>query len=127
MSIQETTVTPVAGGEAPRKDQVTPLLYFIGERERIRIRRANGEPPPWTDDPILREWSFCNVRREDDRVTRWIAEDWRVPHVDDPDLWFAMVIARFVNWPAHARVARISRAVGPRALSRCPECTQAAW
>ena len=99
MSIQEPNVTPEMGPAALRKGQVTRFLYFIGERERIRIRRANGDPPPWTDDPILREWSFCNVRREDDRVTRWIAENWRTPHAADPDLMFVLVIARFVNWP----------------------------
>jgi hypothetical protein len=76
-----------------------PLLYWIGERERIRIRRANGQPFPWTQDPILREWSFCNVRREDDRTTRWIAENWRIPHADDLDLGFAMVVVRCVNLP----------------------------
>lgn len=75
------------------------LLYWIKEREAIRILRASGALPPWTDDPILREWSFCNVRRGDDRTTRWITDNWRTPHVDDPDLWFAMVVARFVNWP----------------------------
>jgi hypothetical protein len=78
---------------------VCRLLYWIKEREAIRIRRANNEPPPWSADPIFNEWSFCNVRREDDRVTRWIAHNWREPHRDDPELWFAMVIARFVNWP----------------------------
>jgi len=77
----------------------TQLLYFVRERETIRLRRAAGQPQPWTDDPILRAWSFTNVRREDDRVTRWIAANWREPHADDPDLWFAMVVARFVNWP----------------------------
>jgi hypothetical protein len=75
------------------------FLFWIREREAIRILRASGAPPPFTDDPILREWSFCNVRREDDRTTRWIAEHWRSPHADDPDLWFAMCVARFVNWP----------------------------
>ena len=75
------------------------LLHWIREREAIRIRRTNGQPYPWTDDKILREWSFCNVRREDDRVTRWIADEWRTPNKDDPCLWFAMIIARFVNWP----------------------------
>jgi alpha-glutamyl/putrescinyl thymine pyrophosphorylase clade 1 len=78
---------------------IAQLLYWIAEREAIRIRRANGEPSPWTDDKILQDWSFCNVRREADRTTRWIAENWRAPHADDPDLWFAMVVARFVNWP----------------------------
>ena len=75
------------------------LLAFIAEREGIRLRRASGAPPPWTDDPILREWSFCNVRREDDRGTRWIAQHWRDPHADDPDVWFPMAAARLTNWP----------------------------
>jgi alpha-glutamyl/putrescinyl thymine pyrophosphorylase clade 1 len=78
---------------------LSALLEFIAERELIRGRRAAGEPPPWTADPILREWSFTNVRREDDRVTRWITVNWREPHAKDPDLWFAMCVARFVNLP----------------------------
>src|SRR5262249_12381746 len=48
---------------------------------------------------ILAEWSFCNVYRERDRVTCWIRDRWRDPHRDDPDLWFAMAVARLVNWP----------------------------
>lgn len=75
------------------------LLNFIAERELIRCRRATGLPAPWTDNPILQTWSFTNVRREDDRVTRWVATHWREPHRNDPDLWFAMVVAAFVNWP----------------------------
>jgi hypothetical protein len=39
------------------------------------------------------------VRREDDKVTRWILDKWVYPHAADPDLWFGCVIARFVNWP----------------------------
>jgi hypothetical protein len=75
------------------------LLYWIAEREAIRVRRANGDPPPWTENEILRHGSFCNVRRSADRTSIWIADNWRTPHADDPDLWFAMVIARFVNLP----------------------------
>jgi hypothetical protein len=77
----------------------TALLKFIAEREKIRLRRSAGQPAPWTDDPILQDWSFTNVRREDDRVTLWVATQWREPYCDDPDLWFAMVVAVFVNWP----------------------------
>jgi alpha-glutamyl/putrescinyl thymine pyrophosphorylase clade 1 len=58
-----------------------------------------GQRRPWTSDPILHEWSFCNVRRECDRVTIWVADNWRTPHADDPDLWFAMAVARLTNWP----------------------------
>jgi hypothetical protein len=77
----------------------TRLLYWIQEREAIRLRRAAGQPAPWTDDQILRDWSFCNVQREHDHVTTWIREHWREPHAEDPDLWFAMAVARLVNWP----------------------------
>src|SRR2546423_1636561 len=48
------------------------LIDWISERTAIHTKKEAGHPPPWTDDPVLREWSFCNVRREDDRVTRWI-------------------------------------------------------
>jgi hypothetical protein len=75
------------------------LVDFIIERESIRIKKEVGERPPWTRDPILRGGYFCNVHREDDRVTRWIAANWRKPYDGDPYLWFAMTVARFVNWP----------------------------
>lgn len=75
------------------------LIYFIKERENIRIQKEAGIPPPWTQDNILSSYRFCNVRREDDKVTRWIARTWRSPHADDPDLWFAMAVARHVNLP----------------------------
>lgn len=75
------------------------LIAWIAEREAIHRKKDAGEPWPWTSNSILGEWSFCNVRREDDRVTQWIARHWRTPHADDPDLWFAMAVARFINWP----------------------------
>jgi alpha-glutamyl/putrescinyl thymine pyrophosphorylase clade 1 len=77
----------------------TRLLYWIREREAIRLRRAAGQSRSWTDDPILATWSFTNVRREYDYVTTWIRENWREPHAADQDLFFAMAVARLVNWP----------------------------
>jgi hypothetical protein len=47
------------------------------ERERIRRKRLAGEPPPWTDDQILREWRFTNVHREHDKTTVWFRENIR--------------------------------------------------
>lgn len=75
------------------------FAYWISERESIRKRKAQGKKP-YTTDPILRTYRFCNVRREDDRVTRWIATNWRTPNEYDPAVWHAMLIARFINWPA---------------------------
>lgn len=78
---------------------ITQLTRFVVERESIRVRRAEGYQPPWTLDPILQQYRFCNVRREDDKVTQWIRDNWRIPHRTDPDLWFGMVVARFINEP----------------------------
>jgi hypothetical protein len=77
--------------------RVSDFANFIKERERVRIVKEAGKPKPWTDDPILQTFRFCNVRREDDAVTRWIAKHWR--NRAAKDLWFAMVVARLFNNP----------------------------
>jgi hypothetical protein len=74
-------------------------LYFAAEREQIRIKKERGDPAPWTDDPVMRAGSFCNVERERDRVTVWIREHWRDPYRDNPDVWFLMTFARLINAP----------------------------
>lgn len=51
----------------------SPLALFekwIRTREQARIGKESGAPWPWTDDPAINENHFCNVRREDDRVTK---------------------------------------------------------
>lgn len=81
------------------KPDLKPILYFIRERENIRIRRAQGKPFPWTTDPIFRDHRFCNVRREDDRVTIWIRKHIRETFIGHEHLWFMLCIARQLNWP----------------------------
>jgi hypothetical protein len=71
-----------------------PLRIFMVERERIRVKKEAGEPRPWTEDMILQHHFFCNLRREDDKVSKWIKINWRDPHENDPDLWFALLVAR---------------------------------
>jgi hypothetical protein len=79
--------------------RVQELFSFIRERHAIYERRKAGQLKPWTKDPILLQYRFCNIYRELDTVTVWIRENWRVPHAYDPDLWFAMTVARFLNKP----------------------------
>jgi len=50
-------------------------------------------------DPILSKFRFCNVRREDDRVTIWVRENIRDSFAGHPLLWLMLCIARQVNWP----------------------------
>jgi hypothetical protein len=76
------------------------LWHWIREREAIRKKKEELRlPSPWTSDPILAAYRFCNVRREDDLVTRWVREHVRTPFVDHPLLWFMLCICRQVNWP----------------------------
>lgn len=75
------------------------LLYWITERESIRVKKELGLPRPWTADTILDQYRFCNVHREDDVVTKWIHENWLRPNANSTTLPFAMVVARMVNRP----------------------------
>lgn len=76
-----------------------PALYWMTERQSIKTKKDRGDPPPWTLDPIIANFRFTNVRREDDRVTVWIRENIREPYADHPNLWFMLCIGRWINWP----------------------------
>lgn len=85
-----------AGARHPSTKIGCPKLSLAGEQ-------AWGEGG-WslgylTHDPVLRQYRFCNVFRELDRVTVWIRENIREPFADHEHLWFMLAIARFINWP----------------------------
>lgn len=82
------------------KMKAAALFKFMRERHSIYLRRKAGEPAPWTKDPIFQKYRFCNVYRELDTVTDWIRRNWREPNQADPDIWFAMIVARLLNLPA---------------------------
>jgi hypothetical protein len=49
------------------------------ERYRIRMRRLDGQRTNLTEDPVFRQWRFCNVHREHDRTTEWFRINVREP------------------------------------------------
>jgi hypothetical protein len=77
----------------------TALFEWVTKREAIAKRRREGAMPPWSDDPILANYRFCNVRREDDTVTKWIRLNIREVFGDHQLLFLMLCIARQVNWP----------------------------
>jgi len=83
----------------PKVKALKAFSAFVHERHRIYVCRAAGVQKPWTKDPVLRDFRFTNVYRELDTVTAWVRENWREPNADHPDLWFAMAVARLINWP----------------------------
>lgn len=76
------------------------LLYFVREREAVRLKKEAGERPPWTQDPILQSYRFTNVRRMDDKVSRWLLKNWYKPYRNHPNMLAAAAIARFFNLPS---------------------------
>lgn len=74
------------------------LAYWINERDRIRVNKEAGEPKPWSEDKIFQTTYFCNVRREDDKVTKWIRENYTPEYFEDKYEW-VICAARWINWP----------------------------
>src|ERR1700751_3538072 len=64
------------------------VLHWLRERHAIE----KGET---CSDPVIKAARFCRTRRQDDRGTRWLHENWLTPNRDDPDaVWFLSVIFR---------------------------------
>lgn len=56
----------------PRSKIYDLYWYFASERQAIFERRMNGSPGPWSSDPILQSYKFCNVYRAADRVSQYM-------------------------------------------------------
>lgn len=81
-------------------EELDILVKWIVEREAIRKRKEQGLPKPWTNDRLLRDYRWCNVRRMDDRVSVALMANW-YPLQGDPETQLvAAVLARLINWPA---------------------------
>lgn len=51
------------------------FLHMVSERYKIHLRKdVKNLAPPYTKDPILRQFRFTNVRREHDKETKWLIE-----------------------------------------------------
>jgi hypothetical protein len=81
------------------KKQFELLMYWMQERENIRQLKEADRPKPWTEDAILRDHRWCNVRRMDDKVSQWLLEEWYNPKAGMQVLIGAAGLARLFNWP----------------------------
>ena len=106
-----------------RLKPIDVLLHWVREREAVRVRKERGDAFPWTADPIIRSWRFCCVRREDDRVTKWIAENIRKPYTGHRHLWFMLCAARMINWPETIRDLMCTRTLDGEGWPDDPEFT----
>jgi len=66
------------------QNNARPFFDFMAARESIRIAKERGDPWPWSTDEILTTWKFTNVKREHDRTTIWMRENWTKPNETRP-------------------------------------------
>lgn len=75
------------------------LSWFIKERLRIWEQKISGGLPPYTNDPIMAKYRFCNIFREFDKQTLHY-HGMLSPLRDDFPLWLLnMFYARMVARP----------------------------
>ena len=56
---------------------------FAAGRQDVYLKRLAGDPPPWTEDPVIGGWRFTNVFRASDRVSQYLIRE--VIYGGDPD------------------------------------------
>lgn len=66
----------------PRHGVYELYWQFASRRQAAFERRLNGQPAPWSDDPILQTYKFCNVFRAADRVSQYLIRE--VCYHDEP-------------------------------------------
>ena len=84
------------------KKAVDEFFRFVSERQNIwRKKEELRMPPPWTNDPILQSFHFCNVFRRLDRGTIY-ALDYILNWPSLVDVLFNTVVYRLFNKPETA-------------------------
>lgn len=107
--------------------RVDEFWSFVIEREQIRLNRLVGLPrEEWTTDPIMRQYSFTNVKRDHDRTTTLLDREFYDPldlsHPDPVALINAAIfryhgtieMARAIGWTSdwNAEVGRRIEGLG---------------
>jgi hypothetical protein len=82
----------------PRSEVFDTYWRFAAERQAIFFRRLEGAPPPYTEDPILQTYKFCNVYRACDRVSQFLIQGviYKTPR-NPLDTLFRIFLFRLLN------------------------------
>ena len=68
------------------------FLYTAKERHRIYRAKEQGLNRPWTEDPVLQNFFFCNLFRQYDKCSKWIIDN-IVPF----KRWDLLILYRFIS------------------------------
>lgn len=98
---------PYLGCRAEKIQSAQPILNlenfrhlhrWILDRYAVHIRKdVQKLPAPWTDNPIIQEYRFTNVRREHDKETRWVIENVCSAQMTEANKWMNIILFRMIN------------------------------
>ena len=98
---------PYLGCRADKIESAQPTLNlenfrhlhrWIVDRYMVHVRKdVHKLPAPWTDNPIIQEFRFTNVRREHDKETRWVIENVCNSPMSIENKWMNIILFRMVN------------------------------
>ncbi len=73
--------------------------YFAYERQNIFWQKLKCMPLPWTKDPILQEYKFCNSYRVNDRVSQYLLKNviYNGKKYSDEDMLFRIILFKLFN------------------------------
>lgn len=83
-----------------KNDEVYDLYwYFAYERQNIFLKKLNGELYPWTNDPILLKYKFCNSYRVNDRVSQYLLKNviYNDKKYSNEDMVFRIILFKLFN------------------------------
>lgn len=83
-----------------KREEVYDLYwYFAYERQNIFFKKLNEEKPPWTNDPILQTYKFCNSYRVLDRVSQYLLKNviYNGKPYTDEDMIFRILLFKLFN------------------------------
>ncbi len=83
-----------------KREQIYDLYwYFACERQNIFVKKLNGDPYPWTNDPILQNYKFCNSYRVNDRVSQYLLKKviYNGKNYSKADMIFRIILFKLFN------------------------------
>jgi hypothetical protein len=91
-----------------RQELFDAYWRFAASRQAIFDARWSGAPAPWTSDPILQTYKFCNTYRAADRVTQYLLSDViyhpELQHLPANDMFCRIALFRLFSKPSTWRL-----------------------
>lgn len=80
------------------KENLEHYRHYVIERQNVLKKRQQGLPPMWTEDKIIQNNRFTNIRRENDKVSKWLIKNISTnKNLDLEDKIWRTIIFRMYN------------------------------